>query len=138
MTREFLIIPLANKEAQTIYDAFIELRGNYIEHFDEVFKTITTDDGSEFANLSDLESVAQTLVYYAHPYTSCEKGSVERHNGIIRRLIPKGKRIDRFTEEQIIDVETWCNNLPRKLLGYRTPDELFEAELDKIYQREVA
>ena len=88
MTREFLIIPLANKEAQTIYDAFIELRRNYIEHFDEVFKTITTDNGSEFANLSDLESVAQTLVYYAHPYTSCEKGSVERHNGIIRRLIP--------------------------------------------------
>ncbi len=138
MTREFLIIPLANKEAQTIYDAFIELRRNYIEHFDEVFKTITTDNGSEFANLSDLESVAQTLVYYAHSYTSCEKGSVERHNGIIRRLIPKGKRIDRFTEEQIIDVETWCNNLQRKLLGYRTPDELFVAELDKIYQRVAA
>ena len=138
MTREFLIIPLANKESQTIYDAFIKLRGNYIEHFDEVFKTITTDNGSEFANLSDLESVAQTLVYYAHPYTSCEKGSVERHNGLIRRLIPKGKRIDQFTEQQIIDVETWCNSLPRKLLGYMTPDELFEAELDKIYQRGVA
>lgn len=138
VTREFLIIPLANKEAQTIYDAFIELRGSYIEHFDDVFKTITTDNGSEFANLSNLESVAQTLVYYAHPYASCEKGSVERHNGIIRRLIPKGKRIDQFTEQQIKDVETWCNSLPRKLLGYKTPDELFEAELDKIYQRGVA
>lgn len=138
MTREFLIIPLANKEAQTIYDAFIKLRRNYSEHFDKVFKTITTDNGSEFANLSDLESVAQTLIYYAHPYTSCEKGSVERHNGLIRRLIPKGKRIDQFTEQQIIDVETWCNSLPRKLLGYRTPDELFEAELDKIYQSGAA
>ncbi|MCD5466181.1 helix-turn-helix domain-containing protein, partial [Lactobacillus delbrueckii subsp. bulgaricus] len=42
------------------------------------FKSITTDNGSEFADLSDLEQVSKTLVYYAHPYTSCDKGSVER------------------------------------------------------------
>ena len=75
-----------------------------------------------------------TLVYYAHPYTSCDKGSVERHNGLIRRFIPKGKRIDDFTCQQISDVETWCNSLRRKLLGYRTPDEIFEEEIDRIYQ----
>ena len=66
-------------------------------------------------------------------HTSYEKGTVERHNGLIRRFIPKGKRIDNFTDEQISCVELWCNSLPRKILGYRTPDELFEAELDRIY-----
>jgi IS30 family transposase len=77
---------------------------------------------------------ADTLVYFAHPYTSCEKGTNERHNGIIRRFIPKGKRIDSYTVEEISNIEVWCNSLPRKILGYRTPDEVFEAELDRIYQ----
>ena len=60
--------------------------------------------------------------------------NVQRHNGIIRRFIPKGKRIDQFSTKSIADIEIWCNSLPRKLLGYKTPDELFENELDKIYQ----
>ena len=83
--------------------------------------------------LSGLEELSKTLVYFAHPYTSCEKGSVERHNGLIRRFIPKGKRITRYSDEQIAEIEVWCNSLPRKLLGYHTPDELFEEELDRIY-----
>ena len=104
----------------------------YNEHFSEVFKTITTDNGSEFADLTELEKMTHTLVYYAHPYTSC-KGTVKRHNGLIRRFIPKGHRIDDFTSQQIADVEICCNCLPRKILGYRTPDEIFEEELDQIY-----
>ena len=99
-----------------------------------MFKTITTDNGSEFADLSNLEEVSKTLIYYTHPYTSCEKGSVERHNGLIRRFNPKGKRIDQVDVQVIEDVEAWINSLPRKLLGYKTPDELFDEELDKIYQ----
>lgn len=109
------------------------VHSQFEEHWDNVFKTITTDNGSEFSTLSSLETLSKTLGYFAHPYTSCEKGSVERHNGLIRRFIPKGKRIDSYSDEQIAQVELWCNGLPRKLLGYRTADELFEAELDRIY-----
>jgi len=134
MTREYWIIPLADKNSETVLNAFMELKKQYEEHFGEVFKTITTDNGSEFADLSNLERVSNTLVYYAHPYTSCEKGAVERHNGLIRRFIPKGKRIDQYNIQEILAVETWANSLPRKVLGYKTPDELFEDELDKIYQ----
>lgn len=105
-SRELFIIPLANKNAETVLDAFFELKTHYEDHFDEVFKTITTDNGSEFSDLSNLESVSNTLIYYAHPYTSCEKGTVERHNGLIRRFIPKGKRIDQFDIQVIGDVET--------------------------------
>lgn len=133
MTREFWIVRIPSKEPSSVMNAFTDLRSNFSEHWNDVFKTITTDNGSEFSALSSLEEISETLVYFAHPYTSCEKGSVERHNGLIRRFIPKGKRIDSFTNEQIGQIELWCNSLPRKILGYQTPDELFEAELDKIY-----
>lgn len=137
-TREYWMIPIPDKSAASVMKAIEKLKEDYSEHFSDVFKTITTDNGSEFADLSDIEKTANTLVYYAHPYTSCDKGSVERHNGLIRRFIPKGKRIDSFTNDQISDVETWCNSLPRKILSYRTPDEVFEEELDKIYQVKTA
>ena len=137
-SREFLIMPIADKTAECVMRAINNLREMYSEHFSEIFKSITTDNGSEFASLSDIESTANTLVYYAHPYTSCDKGSVERHNGLIRRFIPKGKRIDQYSNQQIADIEIWCNSLPRKILGYRTPDEVFEDELDLIYQEGAA
>ena len=77
-------------------------------------------------------------MYFTHPYSSCEKGTNERHNGIIRRFIPKGKRISDFDIDEISNIELWCNNLPRKILGYRTPDEVFEDELDSIYSLHTA
>ena len=100
-----------------------------------MFKTITTDNGSEFSRLSELEELAETLIFYTHPYTSCEKGTNERHNGIIRKFIPKGKRISDFDVDYIAYIEIWCNSLPRKILNYRTPDEVFEDELDLIYRQ---
>ena len=132
-TREYWMLRVPGRDPKGVMAALSTVRSQYEEHWDDVFKTITTDNGSEFAMLSDLESLSKTLVYFAHPYTSCEKGSVERHNGLIRRFIPKGKRIDSYSDEQIAQIEVWCNGLPRKMFGYRTPDELFEDELDRIY-----
>lgn len=132
-TREYWMIRIPGRDPKGVMAALDKVRSSYSEHWDEVFKTITTDNGAEFSLLSELENLSSTLIYFAHPYTSCEKGSVERHNGLIRRFIPKGKRIDSYTDDQIAQVEMWCNSLPRKLLGYRSPDELFEEELDRIY-----
>ena len=134
MSREFLIIKIPDKTAASVMNAFKSLRKQYSEHWNDIFKTITTDNGSEFADLSQLEDISKTLVYYAHPYTSCDKGTVERHNGLIRRFIPKGDYIHNYSLQQIINIETWCNSLPRKILAYHTPDEIFERELDQIYQ----
>ncbi len=125
---------IPDKTADSVMAAFQSLRKQYSEHWNEIFKTITTDNGSEFAELSNLEKVSNTLVYYAHPYTSCDKGTVERHNGLIRRFIPKGSYINKYSLQDIINIETWCNSLPRKILAYHTPDEIFERELDHIYQ----
>ena len=127
------MIRIPGRDPNGVMAALSTIRSQYKEHWEDVFKMITTDNGSEFATLSDLEDPEQNADYFAHPYASCEKGSVERHNGLIRRFIPKGKRIDSYSDEQIAQIEIWCNALPRKILGYRTPDELFEDELDRIY-----
>ena len=132
--REFLIIRIPDKTSVSVMQTFKELQRQYSEHWNDIFKTITTDNGSEFAALSNLEAVSKTLVYYAHPYTSCDKGTVERHNGLIRRFIPKGEAIANYSLQDIINIETWCNSLPRKILAYHTPDEIFEKELELIYQ----
>ena len=134
MSREFLILRIPDKTSASVMAAFQDLRRQYSEHWNEIFKTITTDNGSEFADLSNLEEVSKTLVYYAHPYTSCDKGTVERHNGLIRRFIPKGDYIKNYSLQEIINIETWCNSLPRKILAYHTSDEIFERKLDRIYQ----
>ena len=76
----------------------------------------------------------QLIPFACQLSTSCDKGTVERQNGLIRRFIPKGDYIHNYSLQQIIDIETWCNSLPRKILAYHTPDELFERELDRIYQ----
>ena len=102
------------------------------ERAQQVFKTITGDNGSEFAELFRLtgEGIG---IYFTHPYSSWEKGTNERHNGLLRRFIPKGKPISGYTTEDIQLIGDWANNLPRRILGYKTPEEVFERALDQIY-----
>lgn len=82
---------------------------------------------------SDLENFSKTPASFAHPDSSCEKGSVERHSELICRFIPKRREVDSHFNEQIVQIEIWCDSLPRKLLDYCTADDLFEDELDRIY-----
>lgn len=76
-----------------------------------------------------------TTIYYTTTYMSCKKRTNERHNRLIRRFIPKGKCIGDFDVGYIADIEIWWNSLPRKILNCRTPDEVFEDELDLIYRQ---
>ena len=132
-SREFFAIKIKDKTPESVIAAINSCMEMYSEHVSEVFKTITTDNGLEFSSLGSLEKISKTLIYYAHPYAAYEKGTIERHNSLIRRFIPKGHRIDEYSPEEISAIEEWCNGLPRKILGYRTPDEVFDEELDRIY-----
>jgi IS30 family transposase len=132
-TRNSLICKLPDGTADSVFQALENLLVEYGDRFSRVFKTITGDNGSEFSHLSELEHSTATKVYFTHPYSSFEKGTNERHNGLIRCFIPKGHSIDNYSEEQIAWIEDWCNTLPRKILGYATPEELFEAQLDELY-----
>jgi IS30 family transposase len=101
--------------------------------FRKIFKTITVDNGSEFLDLDTLEKSsfskkARTKIYYAHPYSSWERGSNENANRIIRRFIAKGHDIANFTKKRIKEIEQWINNYLRKILDYSSPSELFHNE----------
>lgn len=132
MTRNVIWLKIKDHSDEAVVEAVIKLKIEYGDKFSEVFKTITGDNGSEFVGLSAQESDGMK-VYFTHPYSSWEKGTNERHNGLLRRFVPKGKRIDSFNAEDILFIADWSNGLPRKILGYHTPEELFEAELDRIY-----
>ena len=73
---------------------------------------------------SGLNSEKRTLVYFAHPYSSWERGTNENQNRMIRRFIPKGTDISKLSGKDIKRIEEWMNNYPRKILGYKTPNEL--------------
>lgn len=100
--------------------------------FSQVFKTITVDNGSEFSAFSQVENWG-CAVYFAHPYTSWERPQNERHNGLFRTFVPKGVSIEAFSAEYILAAADELNGRPRKKLGYRTPEELFDEFLDSVY-----
>ena len=83
------------------------------------FKSITADNGSEFSRLSEALTCE---VYYAHAYSSWERGTNENHNRMIRRFLPKGTR--KTTANAVARIEMWMNNYPRKLFNYRSPNEM--------------
>lgn len=130
-TRNEHILKIERKTADCVKKALEALKQSYGFTFSKVFKTITADNGAEFSELSQALNPDQE-VYYTHPYTSCERGTNERHNGLIRRFIPKGKSIDDIDEKLIAYVENWCNTLPRKILGYRSPNDVYLEELKVV------
>ena len=114
-TRCSLIRKLPNKESASVIAAFRKLKdGMFRGCFSRVFLSITTDNGSEFSSLSELEKLSHTRIYYAHPYCSSDKGTNENHNGLFRRFLPKGKKIQDYPVEHISRVECWANTLFQK------------------------
>ena len=133
MTDFYIAIKIPGKTSDAVMAAMEVLREEYgPEYFAEVFKSITADNGTEFEGLAALEEYG-VKVYFAHPYSSWERAQNERHNRIFRRYIPKGVSIEKYSAEQILHFADDMNSLPRKILGYATPEELFDAFLDQVY-----
>lgn len=131
-TRMALWLKVPNHTADALMKAVEAAFEPYISRIDQIFKTITADNGSEFTRLSELKSESYG-VYFTHPYSSFEKGTNECHNRMLRRFIPKGKSISNYSQEDIDRFADIINGLPRKILGYKTTEELFDKELDLIY-----
>lgn len=127
-TRFALIFKVPNFESTTCLEA---VRTLLFEHGLSMFKSITFDNGSEFSRMSELETLGDSIhdlkIYYAHAYSSWERGSNENFNGLLREFVPKGVSIHHLTEEQILSFESALNNRPRKILGYQTAEEAFDA-----------
>ena len=76
-----------------------------------------------------LQEGNRTEVYYCHAYCSCERGSNENANKLIRRHVPKGHDTDKVSNRKIQYVQDWINDLPRKLFNWRTSRQLFYSAL---------
>ncbi len=86
--------------------------------------TITNDNGAEFSLHCFTGKVLNAQVYFARPYCSWQRGTVENTNGLIRQYYPKGTNFNEVTDQEIAEVERRLNSRPRKTLGYLTPYEV--------------
>lgn len=115
-TRYALGVKLEDKQSHTINSAVRHLTSLY------PIASITADNGAEFSLLSDLEAVD---VYFAHPYSSHERGTNENFNGLLREYVPKGVSLNSLTSEELESYITAINERPRRLLQYQSSKFLF-------------
>lgn len=127
MTRQEMIFKLPDKKAASVRAVFDRLEAS-TPNFREKFRTVTTDNGSEFLQY---EALRQSIhggvrfeLYYCHSYAAWEKGTNENHNRMIRRWFPKGTNFDKVSKKRIAEIQNWMNGYPRKVLGWKTPAEM--------------
>jgi len=122
-----LIKKVSSKHAEVVTSALIEM----LEPIKPVIKTITSDNGKEFAYHKQVSQILDTDFYFANPYHSWERGLNEHTNGLIRQYLPKKTDFTQVSKEEIVTIQEKLNHRPRKVLGYRTPHEVFFEEFAK-------
>ena len=98
-------------------------------------KTVTTDNGGEFALHERLDAQLGCTSYFCRPYASWERGSNENANGLIRQYLPKKRDLSTVTQEEIDMIMDRLNNRPRKRLGFKTPNQIFLPSLRRFATR---
>ena len=122
-SRYTLIDKVDTKQAETVADSMINLLGQVSS-----VCTITLDNGGEFAAHEKVAEALNADVFFAKPYASYQRGTNENTNGIIRRTYPKKMALGHLTTEDIRTMELLINTMPRKVLGGRTPLEVYTGE----------
>ena len=127
-TRYAILVKLPNKKSETVTNAFaIKLNKFAVT----IRKTMTYDNGTEMAYHKSLTDQTGMSIYFAHPYSSWERGTNENTNGLVRRYYPKKTDFNTVTEQQLERLQNKLNNRPRKVLGYYTANEMLQAEINK-------
>lgn len=120
-TKFSCIKSVPKKEAALITKALIEM----LEPYKNLVCTLTGDNGKEFSGHQTIAQQLQAEFYFAHPYSSWERGLNENTNGLIRQYFPKKTSLINITDKQVEYVQEKLNNRPRKTLDFDTPQELF-------------
>ena len=97
-----------------------------------VIRTLLQDNGSEHSDHARLERSLGALVFFCHPYCASERGTVENRNRVLRRFLPKGADFNTISHEFLKSVEDCFNNRPMKVLGFKTPNEVWEEQLKLV------
>ncbi|MBP3460360.1 MAG: IS30 family transposase [Lachnospiraceae bacterium] len=125
--RKEIIIKMPDRTAKSTVNALNDLeKVNGKRNFKKIFKTITCDNGLEFSDYEGITKCKRTKLYYCHPYCSSERGSNENANKLIRRWIPKGEDIGKYSNEDIYFIQEWINNYPRRLFNGLSSNEYMQ------------
>jgi len=116
-----LAAPLSGKHAHNVAQATIDLLGNLAPQWR---RTITFDNGSEFARHQDIEQAIGVKSYFADPYASYQRGKNENTNGLLRQYLPKSMTLNQLHQQELLSITNQLNQRPRKNLGFRTPLEV--------------
>lgn len=100
-----------------------------------IVKTLTYDNGKEFADHSATDKALASVAYFADPYSSWQRGSNENLNGLVRQFIPKSRPLSTVSDEELAMIQDRLNNRPRKRLGYKTPFEVLTNEFHRVALR---
>nr|WP_238524790.1 IS30 family transposase [Halanaerobium hydrogeniformans] len=135
-TRQEIIEKIPNKKAKSVVKGLDRIERRFgVVNFRETFKSITTDNGSEFADYEGIEqsytgsSIPRTSLYYCDAYCSWQRGSNEVANKFIRRFLPKGTSFKGIKRKLIKKIQDFINTYPRKMFNYENSDKLFKEKL---------
>jgi IS30 family transposase len=125
-SRYTLIIKLKARNSKEVAKMF----SKYLNQLNPLFKkTMTYDNGIEMAKHQLITRKTGMKIYFAHPYSSWERGTNENTNGLIRRYLPKGTNFNEIDKKRLQIIQEKLNNRPRKIIGYKTPKEILDSEL---------
>ena len=124
LSRKEIIIKLPAKKTECVVKAVKGLKNRYEKSFNKMFKSITSDNGSEFMDAKSIEEMG-VKYFYAHSYSSFERGSNESNNKLIRRYIKKGSDIGCVSNKAIKQIEKFINTYPRKIFDGMSADEIY-------------
>lgn len=128
-SRRFSAVLLPAGTADNVLKAMLALKASLPN---EMVKTITVDNGSEFARHDLYTRITGVPVFFTDPYSAWQKGSVENRNGILRRYLPKRTDFSALTQAELDEIVEEINNRPMKILGYKTPNEVFFSHLKRM------
>lgn len=131
MTRQEIVIKVSDKSARATVQAMQRLKRQLGRDFKLLFRTLTSDNGCEFANQSGLDALGVTT-FYCHPQAPHERGGNENNNKLLRRRFPKGESMKKKTQQDATEAQHFINGYPREMFGGRCSNDLFREELDKL------
>lgn len=127
-SRLLLLTKMDRKTADLTVESVAQRLGEFPKN---LRRTLTLDNGTENAGHEEITKRIGTRCYFADPYASWQRGSIERANGLVRRSFPKGTDFGKVTEKEVAEVEWRINNRPMKCLGFKTPLEAASVALPR-------
>ncbi len=118
-----MIERLSGKSASEVYDKMKKRLTNFSSSW---VKTLTFDNGKEFAQHQEIGQLLNAKTYFTRPYTSQDKGTVENRIGVIRRFFPKKTDLRKISDERIKEVERLLNYRPVRKFNYKNPIEVLQ------------